>query len=76
MQVWNFQNGHNLRCLEPVAEAEVTGVMPLVDRNVILAVGWSRLITSYDNSDPDVSSCFTDIIIVKFHFCNQTVCIS
>ncbi|KAL5017844.1 hypothetical protein ScPMuIL_003566 [Solemya velum] len=53
IKVWNFQNGHNLQCLEPVAEAEVTGVMPLADRNIILAVGWSRLITSYDNSDPD-----------------------
>ena len=54
-QVWNFQNGHNLHKLEPIAEAEVTGIMPLTDKKVILSVGWSREITVYDDSDPDVS---------------------
>ena len=58
LQVWNFQNGHNLHKLEPIAEAEVTGIMPLVDKKVILSVGWSREITVYDDSDPDVGqSC-------------------
>ncbi|XP_060573290.1 WD repeat-containing protein on Y chromosome-like isoform X4 [Ruditapes philippinarum] len=53
IKVWNFQNGHNLHKLEAVAEAEVTGIMPLVDKKVILSVGWSRQITIYDDSDPD-----------------------
>ena len=53
--MWNFQNGHNLHKLEPVSEAEVTGLLAVNDRKVILAVGWSRLITLYDDSDPDVS---------------------
>lgn len=55
MQVWNFQNGHNLHKLEAVAEAEVTGIMPLLDKKIILAVGWSRQVTLYEDSDPDVS---------------------
>ncbi|GAB1602852.1 WD repeat-containing protein on Y chromosome-like [Argonauta hians] len=53
IKVWNFQNGHNLHKLEPVADADVTGLLALNDRKVILAVGWSRLITMYDDSDPD-----------------------
>ena len=54
-QVWNIQNGHNLQKLEPVAEAEVTGVVPLLDKKMIISVGWSRKITIYDDSNPDVS---------------------
>jgi hypothetical protein len=53
--VWNFQNGHNLHKLESVSEAEVTGIFPSVDRKIIIAVGWSRKIAQYDDSDPDVS---------------------
>ncbi|XP_052262965.1 WD repeat-containing protein on Y chromosome-like isoform X3 [Dreissena polymorpha] len=53
IKVWNFQNGHNLHKLEAVAEAEVTGIMPLLDKKIILAVGWSRQITLYEDSDPD-----------------------
>lgn len=53
--MWNFQNGHNLHKLEAIAEAEVTGIMPLLDKKIILSVGWSRQITIYDDSDPDVS---------------------
>ena len=45
---------HNLHKLEAVAEAEVTGIMPLTDKKIILAVGWSRQITTYDDGDPDV----------------------
>ena len=29
--------------------------MPLTDKKAILSVGWSREITVYDDSDPDVS---------------------
>ncbi|XP_076443223.1 cilia- and flagella-associated protein 337-like isoform X3 [Babylonia areolata] len=54
IKVWNFQNGHNLHKLEPATgEAEVTGILPVLDKKVILAVGWSRLITYYDDSDAD-----------------------
>lgn len=53
-QVWNFQNGHNLHKLEPVSEAEVTGIIALLEKKSILAVGWSRLLMMYDDSDPDV----------------------
>lgn len=53
IKVWNFQNGHNLHKLEPEEEAEVTGIVPLVDMKIIIAVGWSRKITVYDDSDPD-----------------------
>ena len=55
-QIWNVQNGHNLHNLESVQEAEVTGVTPLTDKKLTLAVGWSRMITKYDDSDQDVSS--------------------
>ncbi|KAL4240997.1 hypothetical protein ACF0H5_001776 [Mactra antiquata] len=53
IKVWNFQNGHNLHKLEAIAEAEITGIMPLVDKKVIISVGWSRQITLYDDTDPD-----------------------
>ncbi|XP_052783274.1 WD repeat-containing protein on Y chromosome-like isoform X3 [Mya arenaria] len=53
IKVWNFQNGHNLHKLEAVAEAEVTGIMPLLDKKIILSVGWSRQITLYEDTDPD-----------------------
>ncbi|XP_048762594.2 WD repeat-containing protein on Y chromosome-like isoform X3 [Ostrea edulis] len=53
IKVWNFQNGHNLHKLESVSEAEVTGIFPSVDRKIIIAVGWSRKIAQYDDSDPD-----------------------
>ena len=62
VQVWNFQNGHNLHKLEPAAgEAEVTGILPLLDKKIILAVGWSRLLTTYDDSDAAVSHVFIDL---------------
>ena len=57
-QVWNFQNGHNLHKLEPVSEAEVTGILPYFDRKMILAVGWGRKIIRYDDSDPDVNNSY------------------
>lgn len=60
LQVWNFQNGHNLHKLESVSEAEVTGIFPSVDRKIIIAVGWSRKIAQYDDSDPDVSLSAVD----------------
>ncbi|XP_069124684.1 cilia- and flagella-associated protein 337-like isoform X2 [Argopecten irradians] len=53
IKVWNFQNGHNLHKLEAVGEAEVTGIVPVMDKNIILAVGWSRKIIVYDDSDAD-----------------------
>lgn len=52
-QIWNFQNGNCLHELEAVDEAEVTAVIAFQDRT-ILAVGWSRLISMYDDADPDV----------------------
>ena len=55
MQVWNVQNGHNLHKLEAVEDAEVTSVIPLPDRKILLAVGWSRKIMMYDDAHPDVS---------------------
>ena len=56
LQVWNFQNGHNLHKLEPaIGESEVTGILPLLDKKIIVVVGWSQLITTYDNSDANVS---------------------
>lgn len=54
LQVWNIQNGHNLHQLESVMEAEITGIVPLPDKKLILSVGWSRMITQYEDSDPDV----------------------
>ena len=68
-QVWNFQNGHNLHKLEAVAEAEVTGIMPLTDKKVILSVGWSRQITVYDDSDPDV--CTAKLVLVATYIANN-----
>ncbi|XP_048248360.1 WD repeat-containing protein on Y chromosome-like isoform X1 [Haliotis rufescens] len=53
IKVWNFQNGHNLHKLEAAAEAEVTGILPVRDKKMILSVGWSRLLTIYDDSDQD-----------------------
>ena len=53
-QVWNFQNGNCLHELEAVGEAEVTGVSSFRE-NTVIAVGWSRKIVLYDDSDADVS---------------------
>ncbi|ESO83976.1 hypothetical protein LOTGIDRAFT_108617 [Lottia gigantea] len=53
IKVWNFQNGHNLHKLEAAADAEVTGILPILDKRVIMAVGWSQQITVYDDSDQD-----------------------
>jgi len=33
--------------------------MPLLDKKVILSVGWSRQITLYEDTDPDVSSALS-----------------
>ncbi|CAH1794020.1 unnamed protein product [Owenia fusiformis] len=54
MKVWNFQNGHNINKAEPVSDTEITGLVHVVEggKNII-AVGWSRLITIYDDSNPD-----------------------
>ncbi|ESO82038.1 hypothetical protein LOTGIDRAFT_176316, partial [Lottia gigantea] len=38
IKVWNFQNGHNLHKLEAAADAEVTGILPILDKRVIMAV--------------------------------------
>lgn len=53
-----MQNGHNVHQLEPVDESEVTGVVQLNERKQILAVGWSRKIVQYSDSDADVSVFF------------------
>ncbi|GFO38221.1 WD repeat-containing protein on y chromosome-like isoform x1 [Plakobranchus ocellatus] len=53
VKVWNFQNGHNLHKLEPVGEAEVTGILQLPDKKVILTVGWNQKIVTYDDKDAD-----------------------
>lgn len=54
LQIWNVQNGHCLQQLEPTEDAEVTGIIPLVDRKIIIAVGWNRKIIMYDDSHPEV----------------------
>lgn len=53
--MWNIQNGHNLHQLEAVMDSEVTGIVPLSDKKMIVTVGWNRMITQYDDSNPDVS---------------------
>ncbi|KAJ8037373.1 WD repeat-containing protein 49 [Holothuria leucospilota] len=53
IKVWNFQNGHNIHQCDPVADAEVTGLVSLGRKKGFLAVGWSRQITYYDDSDSD-----------------------
>ena len=53
-QLWSAQTGQCMQQLEPVAEAEVTGVVPLTDCPALLSVGWSRQITTYDDSNPEV----------------------
>lgn len=42
----------------------MTGILPLVDMKMIVAVGWSRKITVYDDSDPDVS-LFYDFLYIQ-----------
>ena len=56
LQVWNMQNGHSLQQLEAVDECEVTGVVAVPERKSILAVGWSRRIVQYSDTEPDVSN--------------------
>ncbi|XP_043086882.1 WD repeat-containing protein 49 isoform X2 [Puntigrus tetrazona] len=46
IKVWNLLNGLILHKLEPVSNAEVTGVICHHD-NQLLATGWSRLIAQY-----------------------------
>ena len=53
--MWNFQNGHNINQFEPIAEAEITGLVSLGKKKGMLAVGWSRKIAFYDDRDSDVS---------------------
>lgn len=51
-----MQNGVELSQLVAVSESEVTGAVHLADRSQFLTVGWSRLISLYDDSKADVSS--------------------
>lgn len=53
IKVWNVQNGHNLHQLEAVDDSEITGIIPLADKKAIFAVGWSRKIVEYDDTEPD-----------------------
>ncbi|XP_059147520.1 WD repeat-containing protein on Y chromosome-like [Physella acuta] len=53
VKVWNFQNGHNLHKLEAVGENEITGIVQLPEKKVILTVGWNQKIVTYDDSDAD-----------------------
>ncbi|XP_022084992.1 WD repeat-containing protein on Y chromosome-like [Acanthaster planci] len=53
IKVWNFQNGHNIIQFEPVAEAEITGLVSLGKRKGVLAVGWSRQIVFYNDQDAE-----------------------
>jgi hypothetical protein len=52
--VWNIQNGHNLHNMEAVDEQEVTGLLALDDKKLVIAVGWSRHIVQY-HIESDVS---------------------
>ena len=71
-QLWSAQTGQCMQQLEPVAEAEVTGVVPLTDRPALLSVGWSRQITTYDDSNPEVrgltSFVYTQIALHEMVF--------
>ncbi|XP_038067567.1 WD repeat-containing protein on Y chromosome-like isoform X2 [Patiria miniata] len=53
IKVWNFQNGHNINQFEPIAEAEITGLVSLGKRKGVLAVGWSRQIVFYNDKDAE-----------------------
>ncbi|KAH9494635.1 hypothetical protein Btru_019804 [Bulinus truncatus] len=61
IKVWNFQNGHNLHNLESVSEHEVTGILQLPEKKVILAVGWNQKIVTYDDTDPDSSNISANV---------------
>ena len=61
-----MQNGHCLHQLEPTDDAEVTGIIPLTDKKIVIAVGWNRKIVTYDISHPEVNSTnITSTCLVK-----------
>lgn len=52
--MWNAQNGHNLHQLEPIDEQEVTGVVAIDEKKLVIAVGWNRQVIQY-HIDHEVS---------------------
>ena len=65
-KVWNFQNGHNINQFQSVAEAEITGLVPLGKKKGVLAVGWSRQIVFYNEEDSEVSVADRFLFIKMF----------
>ncbi len=34
----------------------MTGIVPVADKGIIMAMGWNRTITTYDNEHPEVTT--------------------
>jgi hypothetical protein len=51
--VWNFNNGHCLKKLEGLVEAEVTGILAFSEKSIIYTAGWNKCINVY-RDDKDV----------------------
>ena len=73
LKVWNASNGHLLNQLQPVEEAEVTGIIAVPIKSKILTVGWNRKIVMYYD-DREVNSLYTPIrppleSLCEFVFC-------
>ena len=65
--MWNFQNGHHIVHCEPASDSEVTGLISVGKKKGILAVGWSRMVTFYDDSDAELVSCYAIYTQGNFH---------
>lgn len=52
-QVWNYVNGECLKRMQTTGNAEVTGLVHILERSQFLVTGWNRRITSFPD-EPDV----------------------
>ena len=63
--MWNFNNGHCLKKLEGLIEAEVTGILAFSEKSVIYTAGWNKCINVY-RDDKDVSTTTSRVVVLVF----------
>ncbi|XP_028675795.2 WD repeat-containing protein on Y chromosome [Erpetoichthys calabaricus] len=60
IKIWNIQNGHSLHKLQPLGEAEVTGLISFQEHR-LLAIGWNKKLALYNMANPEDVHIMADI---------------
>ncbi|KAG2460939.1 WDR49 protein, partial [Polypterus senegalus] len=72
IKIWNIQNGHNLHKLQPLGEAEVTGLISFQEHR-LLAIGWNKKLALYNMANPEDVHIMADISWLDGHLHKEDI---